>query len=286
MLAVIAPSQPVAAALAAPNECCSVPSTSSVQQQHARDAVNTLQQAMSATASKMGMLQLQHTDQDVSSCVPAASPAVAPAPSPAGPAVQLETTSSSGSATGTTSRRRLSRSERKAVAPPVAGYSTDSYWNTRYAERSTHFDWFYNHSALAELINSTCDSQAGPCLHVGCGNSGFSEGMVQDGFQVTHKGRQHTHMFGVTSGCPAGRYVSTQPASSYPYESPLLTLVADQTKPWCVSGALPRGIQQACTCGSGSCLLWLHLTTLLLLLLPGAGLSLAGRQCGHLPCGD
>lgn len=64
-----------------------------------------------------------------------------------------------------------------------AGYSTDAYWDNRYAEKSTHFDWFYNYSALAPLINKACD-QCAPCLHVGCGNSGLSTGMAKDGFQV------------------------------------------------------------------------------------------------------
>lgn len=67
--------------------------------------------------------------------------------------------------------------------PRRAGYSTDSYWDNRYAERNTHFDWFFNYSALAPLINAAC-SKLGPCLHVGCGNSGLSVGMVKDGFEV------------------------------------------------------------------------------------------------------
>ncbi|KAF8065563.1 Xab2 [Scenedesmus sp. PABB004] len=73
-----------------------------------------------------------------------------------------------------------------AAAPRAAGYSTDAYWNGRYAEKSTHFDWFYNYGALAGLIGATCDAGAGPVLHVGCGNSGLSEGMVQDGYTVVN----------------------------------------------------------------------------------------------------
>jgi hypothetical protein len=70
-----------------------------------------------------------------------------------------------------------------ASTAPRVGYSSDSYWNDRYAEQSTHFDWFFNYSALASLIQETC-TRVRPCLHVGCGNSGLSEGMVHDGFQV------------------------------------------------------------------------------------------------------
>ncbi|WIA36651.1 hypothetical protein OEZ86_007935 [Tetradesmus obliquus] len=71
------------------------------------------------------------------------------------------------------------------VAAVLAGIWRDDlrYWNDRYAERSTHFDWFFNYSALASLIRETCERKE-PCLHVGCGNSGLSEGMVHDGYQV------------------------------------------------------------------------------------------------------
>jgi hypothetical protein len=137
----------------------------------------------------MGVMQQQYTDQGH-------------AAAPAGPSSAANGTVVldliGGACTGRSERRpsraerRPSRSERRAsaaaVAAAVAGYSTDTYWNSRYAERSTHFDWFFNYSALADLVNTTCDSQAGPCLHVGCGNSGFSEGMTLDGFEVRGAG--------------------------------------------------------------------------------------------------
>jgi hypothetical protein len=196
MLAVIAPSQPVAAVLAAPNELCLVPKPSSLQQHkeqsQQRDAVHTqvLQPAnvnssnISSSQVKQTMTVSQlHSDQGAASAA-LSTPAVVP--DGAVEASGHSTSSLPGRKERRPSRgeRRLSNSQRK-VAPPVAGYSTDSYWNSRYAERSTHFDWFYNYSALAELINIACDSEAGPCLHVGCGNSGFSEGMVQDGYKVS-----------------------------------------------------------------------------------------------------
>eukprot|EP00878_Enallax_costatus_P001807 GHUV01001965.1.p1 GENE.GHUV01001965.1~~GHUV01001965.1.p1 ORF type:complete len:491 (+),score=177.40 GHUV01001965.1:514-1986(+) len=90
-------------------------------------------------------------------------------------------------------QHRPRRPSRSAPVSPVrgnsppqrAGYSTDAYWDNRYAERSTHFDWFFNYSALASLINMACE-KFGPCLHVGCGNSGLSVGMVKDGFEVVN----------------------------------------------------------------------------------------------------
>lgn len=207
MLAVIGPGHPVAAVLAALNECCLAPQPSSLQQQQPqevpsatgqqqRDAVNTqsLQQTLSGTKllSKQQMGEQPHNDQDAGS-----QQAAAPSADPAAVSDALLESSNTAAAAAVSlpvkkerrssrTERRPSRSERKAAAAPVAGYSTDSYWNSRYAERSTHFDWFYNYSALAELIGTACDSEAGRCLHVGCGNSGFSEGMVQDGFQVVN----------------------------------------------------------------------------------------------------
>jgi hypothetical protein len=198
MLAVIAPSQPVAAVLATPYECCVVPKPSSLQhKEHQQasaqqcDVVNTqvLQQALSVSGNKqskpMGAAQL-HGDQGAGlSAVPASTGATAASSAAQEPSNAGSSLPSRRERRHSRTERRPSRSERKVAAAPVAGYSTDSYWNSRYAERSTHFDWFYNYSALAELISTACDSQAGPCLHVGCGNSGFSEGMVQDGFKVS-----------------------------------------------------------------------------------------------------
>lgn len=207
MLAVIAPSQPVSAVLAAPNELCLVSKLSSLQQHkehqqsQQRDAVHTqvLQQANSNNSNitskqakqTMTVSQL-HSDQGAANTA-LPNPTVA-----IDGAVEGSGHSSSSSIPGKKERRpsrgerRLSNSQRK-VAAPVAGYSTDSYWNSRYAERSTHFDWFYNYSALAELINTACDSEAGPCLHVGCGNSGFSEGMVQDGYEASTSASTRSH---------------------------------------------------------------------------------------------
>lgn len=221
MLAVIAPSQPVAAVLAAPNELCLVPKPSSLQQHkdhlqsQQRDAVHTqvLQPAnvnnssnISSNQAKQPMTVSQlHYDQGAASTA-LSTPAVV-----TDGAVEASGHSSS-SLPGRKERRpsrgerRLSNSQRK-VAPPVAGYSTDSYWNSRYAERSTHFDWFYNYSALAELINTACDSEAGPCLHVGCGNSGFSEGMVQDGYEVSTPASAQAHPACATLHCSPGTAV-------------------------------------------------------------------------------
>ena len=73
----------------------------------------------------------------------------------------------------------------KADHKHQAGYSSDAYWNDRYAERNTHFDWFFTYSALQQLICATCWNRNLPMLHVGCGNSGLSEGMARDGFEVS-----------------------------------------------------------------------------------------------------
>lgn len=72
-------------------------------------------------------------------------------------------------------------------APVAHGYSSDSYWNDRYSGSPTHFDWFFTHAALAPLLREACSPDAGPCLHVGCGNSNLSDGMARSGYQARKK---------------------------------------------------------------------------------------------------
>jgi hypothetical protein len=70
-----------------------------------------------------------------------------------------------------------------APRPAAASYAKGTYWDGRYAERETSFDWFFTYDALRELIcGSLAHTRARPCLHVGCGNSTLQLGMVNDGF--------------------------------------------------------------------------------------------------------
>lgn len=149
-----------------------VPSTLHLKQQLSAlhlgvdQAVTASAEASPLALQSPSPLQLQQQQQPPGAAIPV-SPRVAPI-------------TGSGRA-----RRRSSRCEHaRRQAGTASGYSTDSYWNSRYAEKCTHFDWFFNYSALAALINGVCNKDAGACLHVGCGNSSLSDGLAEDGFQV------------------------------------------------------------------------------------------------------
>ncbi|KAM7279536.1 hypothetical protein ACFE04_006670 [Oxalis oulophora] len=76
-------------------------------------------------------------------------------------------------------------------------YGESWYWDNRYAKESGPFDWYQKYHALAPLINlyvppmhnknnhnnnSTSSSTSPQILVVGCGNSEFSENMVDAGY--------------------------------------------------------------------------------------------------------
>ncbi|KAG6582148.1 EEF1A lysine methyltransferase 4, partial [Cucurbita argyrosperma subsp. sororia] len=61
-------------------------------------------------------------------------------------------------------------------------YGEPSYWDNRYSNESGPFDWYQKYHSLAPLINLYV-SRHHRILAVGCGNSAFSEGMVDDGYE-------------------------------------------------------------------------------------------------------
>ncbi|EEF43166.1 EEF1A lysine methyltransferase 4 isoform X1 [Ricinus communis] len=62
-------------------------------------------------------------------------------------------------------------------------YGESWYWDNRYANESGPFDWYQKYSSLAPLINLYIPRHHHPrILVVGCGNSAFSDGMVDDGY--------------------------------------------------------------------------------------------------------
>lgn len=65
-----------------------------------------------------------------------------------------------------------------------AVYSACDYWDSRYAQRATHFDWFFSYSAVRPLLRHAMTLPALPALHVGCGNSDLSIGLGADGTPV------------------------------------------------------------------------------------------------------
>lgn len=63
-------------------------------------------------------------------------------------------------------------------------YGEPWYWDNRYSNESGPFDWYQKYTSLAPLINLYIPRHQNPrILVIGCGNSAFSEGLVDDGYQ-------------------------------------------------------------------------------------------------------
>ncbi|XAR56944.1 Endothelin-converting enzyme 1 [Bertholletia excelsa] len=60
-------------------------------------------------------------------------------------------------------------------------YGEPSYWDNRYAHEPGPFDWYQNYPSLAPLLRLYVPRHH-RVLVVGCGNSAFSEEMVDDGY--------------------------------------------------------------------------------------------------------
>uniref|UniRef100_A0A5B7BKG8 Methyltransferase type 11 domain-containing protein n=1 Tax=Davidia involucrata TaxID=16924 RepID=A0A5B7BKG8_DAVIN len=60
-------------------------------------------------------------------------------------------------------------------------YGEPSYWDNRYANEAGPFDWYQKYPSLAPLLHLYITPHH-RVLVVGCGNSAFSEDMVDDGY--------------------------------------------------------------------------------------------------------
>lgn len=69
------------------------------------------------------------------------------------------------------------------MTSPTQAYGEQWYWDNRYSNESGPFDWYQKYPALAPLIRLYVPHNHQRILMVGCGNSAFSEGMVDDGFE-------------------------------------------------------------------------------------------------------
>ncbi|KAA3485189.1 methyltransferase-like protein 13 [Gossypium australe] len=67
--------------------------------------------------------------------------------------------------------------------PSSQAYGEPWYWDNRYAHESAPFDWYQKYPALASLIHLYVPHRHERILVVGCGNSVFSEDMVNDGYE-------------------------------------------------------------------------------------------------------
>ncbi|EOY06881.1 S-adenosyl-L-methionine-dependent methyltransferases superfamily protein isoform 3 [Theobroma cacao] len=83
------------------------------------------------------------------------------------------------------SRLSLNRlAERMTLGtPPTQAYGEPWYWDNRYAHESAPFDWYQKYPALAPLVHLYVPHRHQRILVVGCGNSVFSEDMVNDGYE-------------------------------------------------------------------------------------------------------
>ncbi|CAH2053478.1 unnamed protein product [Thlaspi arvense] len=70
-----------------------------------------------------------------------------------------------------------------AAETSTQSYSEQWYWDDRYTNESEPFDWYQKYSSLAPLINLYVPRRNHPVLVIGCGNSVFSEDMVDDGYE-------------------------------------------------------------------------------------------------------
>ncbi|KAK4755679.1 hypothetical protein SAY87_009436 [Trapa incisa] len=62
-------------------------------------------------------------------------------------------------------------------------YGEPWYWDKRYAGDTAPFDWYQKYPSLAPLIHLYIPRHRTKVLVIGCGNSAFSEGMVDDGYE-------------------------------------------------------------------------------------------------------
>lgn len=61
-------------------------------------------------------------------------------------------------------------------------YGDALYWDARYIQESTSFDWYQRYSSLRPFVRKFVPTSS-PVLMVGCGNAVMSEDMVKDGYE-------------------------------------------------------------------------------------------------------
>ncbi|XP_028767378.1 EEF1A lysine methyltransferase 4-like [Neltuma alba] len=68
------------------------------------------------------------------------------------------------------------------TASATQAYGETWYWDNRYSNEPGPFDWYQKYQTLAPIMNLYVPRKH-RILVVGCGNSAFSEGMVDDGYE-------------------------------------------------------------------------------------------------------
>lgn len=66
----------------------------------------------------------------------------------------------------------------------MQAYGEEWYWDKRYEQEPGPFDWYQKYQSLSPILRLYIPrTPHHSALVVGCGNSAFSEGMVDDGYE-------------------------------------------------------------------------------------------------------
>lgn len=67
----------------------------------------------------------------------------------------------------------------------MGSYGEPQYWNTRYHDKNTQFDWYltYRNPRVRDLLRKQFKDAESKILQIGCGNSRLAEQLHEDGFK-------------------------------------------------------------------------------------------------------
>ncbi|KIO20014.1 hypothetical protein M407DRAFT_142136 [Tulasnella calospora MUT 4182] len=69
------------------------------------------------------------------------------------------------------------------IAATNEEYSTQTYWENRYANDEGTFDWFKSYADIKDLLHDLIPERSSRVLVLGCGNSTLSDDMWQDEYR-------------------------------------------------------------------------------------------------------
>ncbi|OAP04708.1 hypothetical protein AXX17_AT3G18320 [Arabidopsis thaliana] len=136
-----------------------------------------------------------------------------------------------------------------ATEAPTQSYSEQWYWDDRYKNESEPFDWYQKYSPLAPLINLYVPQRNQRVLVIGCGNSAFSEGMVDDGYEdvvsIDISSVVIDTMIKKYSDRPQLKYLKMDVRDMKAFEDASFDAVIDKGTPFCV-GVIRGNTQHKC----------------------------------------
>ncbi|XP_031396491.1 EEF1A lysine methyltransferase 4 isoform X2 [Punica granatum] len=123
-------------------------------------------------------------------------------------------------------------------------YGEPWYWDKRYSGEWGPFDWYQKYPSLAPLVNLYIPRHRTKVLVVGCGNSAFSEGMVEDGYEevinIDVSSVVIEAMRKKYSDCPQLKYMKMDVRDMHAFQS------------GCFDAVLDKGTLDSLLCGSNS----------------------------------